>query len=82
MILATDPGTALYPGNSATAPVDFGSVTSTINTKGPWEDSHPPVQQVVGIQISIPAVDPKVACEWVLAPLSHSLGILGGKPAK
>ena len=37
------------------------------------EKSHPPVHQVIGMQTSVLAGDPAVACEPAPAPLSHSV---------
>ena len=58
------------PGDLATAPSGFGSVTSTI-CQGTQEDSHPPVHQVIELETSIWAMDPEVAHEVAPAPLGH-----------
>lgn len=46
------------------------------------EELHPPIHQVIGRQILVPAMDPEVAFEPAPAPLSCSAGATGGKPAK
>lgn len=53
------------------------SVGSSTPCQGTWEASHLPMHWLMAIQTSISAVDPEVACEPALAPLSHDLGVPG-----
>ena len=51
-----------------------GAVGSSTIHQGAWEESYPPVCQVIGVQTLIPAVDPALACEAALDPLGHNPG--------
>lgn len=46
------------------APFGFGSVINTLN-QATLEEPCPPVLPLIGIQTSVPAVDPEEACELV-----------------
>lgn len=54
-----------------------GAVVYTTKLQGNWEQSHLSVHLVIGIQTSVPAVDPAVAHELSPAPLGCGLGIPG-----
>lgn len=50
--------------------------SSTIH-EGTQEESHQPAHWVTGLQTSVPARDPVVACEPALTPLSQGPGVPG-----
>lgn len=67
--------TVWHPSRDRSALV--GAVGSSTPCQGTWEESHLPMHWLMAIQTLISAVDPEVACEPALAPLSHDLGVPG-----
>lgn len=72
----------LCPIYLATAPFDLCPATINICQGTQDPESGPAMLQVVGLQVSVPAVYPDVAHDLVPTFLSHGSGAPGGKPTK
>lgn len=72
MVPATNLEIAWYPEESATDP--FGLILLEASCQGAWEESCPPMHWVIGIHISVQAMDLEVTCE----PAPASFGLCPG----